>query len=120
VKRREFIALLGGAAAPWPLAAGAQQAERIRRIGMLIVFPQTDPSSRRRVEALLQGLARLGWSVGHNLTVDYRWGVADDESARTATAELLALGPDLIVANATTALAAARRATGTVPIVFTA
>jgi putative tryptophan/tyrosine transport system substrate-binding protein len=119
VKRREFIALLGGAAAPWPLAAGAQQAERIRRIGMLIVFPQTDPSSRRRVEALLQGLARLGWSVGHNLTVDYRWGVADDESARTATAELLALGPDLIVANATTALAAARRATGTVPIVFT-
>jgi ABC-type uncharacterized transport system substrate-binding protein len=119
LRRRDAITLLGGAAVAWPLAARVQQGERMRRVGMLIVFPEADPSSQRRVTVFLRSLARLGWSVGRNLAIDYRWGVSDDERAKTATAELLALGPDLIVANATTALEAARRATRTVPIVFT-
>jgi putative tryptophan/tyrosine transport system substrate-binding protein len=119
MNRRAFIALLGGAAAAWPLVARAQQGERIRRVGALIVFPENDPSSRRRAATFEQELARLGWMVGRNLQIDYRWDVSGDERARTAAAELVALNPDLILANATTAAAAAQRATRTVPIVFT-
>src|SRR5438105_1978327 len=113
------MSLLGGAAVTWPLAARAQQPERVRRLGALIVFPEDDPSSRRRVAAFEQELAKLGWIDGRNLQIAYRWGVSDDARAKAATTELLALTPDLILANATTAVAAAQRATRTVPIVFT-
>jgi putative tryptophan/tyrosine transport system substrate-binding protein len=89
LKRREFITLLGGAAAAWPLAACAQQGERMRRIGVLMVLAENDPQSRGRIAALQQGLERLGWTVGRNLTIDYRWGVSDVERARAAAAELL-------------------------------
>jgi putative tryptophan/tyrosine transport system substrate-binding protein len=119
MRRREFIALLSSGVTAWPLAARAEQGERMRRVGALIVFPESDPSSRRRTAALEQELARLGWTFGRNLQIDYRWGVSGDERARAAAAELLALNPDLILANATTAAAAAQRATRTVPIVFT-
>ena len=85
MKRREFITLLGGAAAAWPLAARAQQSERMRRVGVLIVFPENDPSSQRRVTAFQQELAKLGWTVGRNLRIDYRWSVSEDERARAAT-----------------------------------
>jgi putative tryptophan/tyrosine transport system substrate-binding protein len=118
MKRRTFISLLSGAAA-WPLAAHAQQSERMRRIGVLIVFSENDPSSQRRVAAFQQGLAKLGWTVGRNLQIEYRWAISDDETARAATTELLALAPDVILANATTAVAASQRATRAVPIVFT-
>jgi putative tryptophan/tyrosine transport system substrate-binding protein len=118
MRRRGFITIIGGAAVAWPLAARAQQSERMRRVGVLIVFPENDPSSQRRVTAFQQELAKLGWTVGRNLQIDYRWAISDDERAKAATAELLALAPDLILANATTAVAAAQQATGTVPIVF--
>ena len=119
MKRRAFITLFGGAAASWPLEARAQQPERVRRLGALIVFPEDDPSSRRRVAAFEQELAKLGWVGGRDLQIAYRWSVSDDARAKAATTELLALTPDLILANATTAVAAAQRATRTVPIVFT-
>jgi putative ABC transport system substrate-binding protein len=118
LKRRELITLLGGAAA-WPLAARAQQAERMRRIGVLMVLAESDPQSRRRIIAFQQGLEKLGWTVGRNLAVDYRWGVSDPEQARATTSELLSLAPDLILANAVSALRGAQQATRTVPIVFT-
>jgi putative ABC transport system substrate-binding protein len=117
--RREFITLLGGAAAAWPLAARAQQSERVRRIGVLMVLAESDSQSQRRITAFQEGLKKLGWTVGRNLAIDYRWGVSDPEGARATTSELLSLAPDLIVANAISALRGAQQATHTVPIVFT-
>jgi putative ABC transport system substrate-binding protein len=119
MRRREFVTLLGGTAVGWPLAALAQHPDRMRRIGALIVFSENDPSSQGRIAAFQQGLAKLGWIVGRNLQIDYRWSISDDERARSATTELLALAPDVILANATTAVAASKRATRSVPIVFT-
>ena len=119
MKRREFITLLGGAAAAWPLAARAQQPDRVRRIGVLMVLAESDSQSQRRITAFQEGLEKLGWTVGRNLAIDYRWGVSDPEAARATTSELLSLAPDLILANAISALRGAQQATHTVPIVFT-
>src|SRR5262245_44972139 len=110
MRRRAFITLLGGAAA-WPLAARAQQGERVRRIGALMALPENDPSSQRRLVAFQQGLAQLGWTVGRNVRIDWLWNISDDEKAGVAAAELIGLGPDVILANASTALAALQRAT---------
>jgi putative tryptophan/tyrosine transport system substrate-binding protein len=118
MRRREFITLVGGAVA-WPLAARAQQHERVRRVGVLMLFAETDPQSVPRVTAFEQGLAKLGWTVGRNLQIDYRWSVSEDERARAATAEVLKLGPDAILAHARPALAALQQGTRAVPIVFT-
>ena len=118
-KRRKFITLIGGATVAWPLAARAQQPERMRRISVLIVLPENDPQSQARVAVLQQGLEKLGWTVGRNLAIDYRWGVSDVERARATTLELLNLAPDLILANAISAVRGAQLATRTVPIVFT-
>jgi len=121
--RRDFIAGLGGAAASsplWLLAARAQQAAgRMRRIGVLFGFSEGDVFASSRVAAFQQGLDRLGWTVGRNLAIDYRWSIYCNERAQAAAAELLALAPDLILVFGTTALRAAQRATKTVPIVFT-
>jgi putative ABC transport system substrate-binding protein len=119
MQRREFITLLGGAAA-WPLAARAQPRERVRRIGALMVLRATDPEGRAAATAIEQGLEKLGWTVGRNLQIDYRWDVTEVERARLATAEILSLGPDMILATGTLATAAAQKATATLPIVFTA
>jgi putative ABC transport system substrate-binding protein len=119
MRRRDFITLLGGAAVAWPLTTHAQQAERVRRIGVLIVLSENDSQSQGRITAFQQGLEKLGWTVGRNLAIDYRWGVSDPERARAATAELLSLAPDLILANALSAARGAQQATRTVPIVFT-
>jgi putative ABC transport system substrate-binding protein len=118
MKRRQFITLLGGAAA-WPLAARAQQTERVRRIGVLMNLAADDPESLRRVTAFVQGLQELGWTVGRNLQIEYRWGV-DTDRIRKNAAELVALAPDVVLANAPPSVFALQQASRTVPIVFVA
>jgi ABC-type uncharacterized transport system substrate-binding protein len=117
VNRRSFITLLGGAVA-WPLAARAQQGERVRRIGVLITLGADDPEAQRRAMALEQGLEKLGWTIGRNLHVDYRWGASDNERARAGAAELLKLAPELILANSPPAVRAVQQTAAPIPIVF--
>src|SRR5262245_2139673 len=118
MRRREFITLLGGAAA-WPLAARAQQPPgRMRRIGVLMNLAADDPEAPARVAALAQGLGELGWIVGRNVMIDYRWAAGDVERNRKYAAELVALAPQVILANSTQAVAALLQTTRTVPIVF--
>jgi putative ABC transport system substrate-binding protein len=118
MKRREVIALLGGAAA-WPLAAGAQQPDRMRRIGVLMAATADDPEYQPRVKAFQQGLAELGWTDGRNVRVDTRWATTNADDIRKHAVELAALAPDVIVAGSgTTTLAPLLQATRTVPIVF--
>jgi putative tryptophan/tyrosine transport system substrate-binding protein len=119
MRRREFIALIGGATA-WPLAAYAQEPERRRRIGALILYAESDPLARRYQTVFEQGLDKLGWIVGKNLLIDYRWSISGPDEAKAAVAELLNLSPDLILANSLSAVRAAQQATHSVPIVFTA
>jgi len=119
VKRREFLTLLGGAAAGWPLAARAQQRERLRRIGVLMPSAADDPEFQARMTAFLQGLAQLGWLDGRNVRIDSRWGVADADRIRKYAAELVALAPDVILTSTSAAVAPLLQATRTVPIVFT-
>ena len=120
MKRRDFITLLGGAAAAWPLAARAQQSDRVRRIGMLVPNTADDPVYQTRITAFLQELAQLGWIDGRNVHIDIRWGAADADRIRKSAAELVALTPDAILANGSAALASLLQATRTIPIVFTA
>jgi putative ABC transport system substrate-binding protein len=119
VKRRTFISLLGGAAAAWPLAARAQQGERVRRIGVLMAQAANDPEGQARIAAFLQGLQELGWSVGRNLRIDIRWSAGNADDTHKYAAELVALAPDIILASTTPSVAALLQATRTVPIVFT-
>jgi putative ABC transport system substrate-binding protein len=113
VKRREFITLLGGATAALPLAARAQQGERMRRIGVLMNLTADDDDASPRVTALAQGLQQLGWTVGRNLRIDYRWGAMDAERARRYAPELIALAPEVILAVSAPAVAALQQATRT-------
>ena len=119
IQRREFVTLVGGAAVAWPLAALAQQPERIRRIGVLMPMAADDPLSPVRIAAFLQGLRELGWADGRNVQIDYRWGGGDAERVRKHAAELVALVPDVIVAWGASTAGPLQRATRTVPIVFT-
>jgi putative tryptophan/tyrosine transport system substrate-binding protein len=116
--RREFITLLGGAAVAWPLAARAQQAARKRRIGVLMAISESDPEAKPRVKALEQGLQDWGWVKEQNLLIDYRWTRADITQTQLYAAELVRSAPELIIANSTPALAALRRETRTIPLVF--
>jgi putative ABC transport system substrate-binding protein len=118
VKRRQFITLIGGAAATWPLAAGAQQRERMRRIGVLMHLAADDPEGQRRVAAFLQGLQEAGWAVGRNVDIDMRWAAGEADRFRRYAMELIALAPDVILASATPSARAVQQATRTVPIVF--
>ena len=103
----------------WPFAAGAQQADRMRRIGVLLAITADDPESKARVAAFAQRLQQLGWTVGQNVRVDYRWAGANVDNMRKYAAELVALAPDVILAHSSAAVAPLLQATRTVPIVFT-
>jgi putative tryptophan/tyrosine transport system substrate-binding protein len=118
MKRRAFISLLGGAAAAWPVAARAQQPERMRRIGVLNNIAADDPDAPVRVAALAQGLQELGWTIGRSLRIEYRWSAGDADRIRRYAAELAALSPDLMIAYGGAHAAAVQRAAPTVPIVF--
>jgi putative tryptophan/tyrosine transport system substrate-binding protein len=117
MKRRAFITLLGGAAA-WPLAARAQQLQRMRRIGMLMPWAAADPEAQARLTAFVQALALLGWIDGRNVRIETRWGDGNADRYRQHAAELVALAPDVIVAVTSPVVAALQRETRSVPIVF--
>jgi len=117
MKRRQFITILGGAAA-WPLAARAQQSERMRRIGVLMNLVADDPEAQVRLAAFHQGLQELGWTVGRNLRIDTRWGAGDADRYRRYSTELVALAPDVILAASGAIVPWLLQATRSVPIVF--
>jgi putative tryptophan/tyrosine transport system substrate-binding protein len=117
MRRREFIGLLGGVAA-WPLAARAQQGERVRRIGVLMSAVEGDQRGLESITAFAQGLAELGWTVGRNVRIEYRWGAGDLDRFRRYAAELIALSPDVVLATAGSIVGAFQQASRTVPIVF--
>ena len=118
IKRREFITLLGGAAAAWPLAVRAQQGERVRRIGVLMSTAVDDPQDPARLAAFAQGLQELGWTIGRNVRLDYRWSASSPDNARKYAAELAALAPNVMLASGTIALAAVQHMRHTIPVVF--
>jgi putative ABC transport system substrate-binding protein len=119
IGRREFITLLGGGAATgWPLAARAQRPEKMRRIGLLYTFASDDPEGQARNAAFLQALQPLGWTVGRNLRIDYRWGAGDAASTRKNAAELVALAPDVILTNGAAGVGPLLEVTRSVPVVF--
>jgi putative tryptophan/tyrosine transport system substrate-binding protein len=120
VKRRRFITLLGGAAAAWPVAAVAQQGERVRRIGVLMGRAAGDAEGQKQAAVLRRGLEELHWLSARNLDIEYRWTAGDPVRAQAQAKEIVELGVDVIVANGTPALVAARRASETIPIVFVA
>ena len=119
MKRREFITLLGGAAAAWPLAARAQQSERVRRVGVLMSAAANDREAPARIASFLGGLQQLGWIEGRNIRIDIRWAAGDlDFNSKKYAAELVALAPDVLLATAGPTVAALQAETRSVPIVF--
>jgi putative ABC transport system substrate-binding protein len=118
LRRREFIAGLGGAAASWPFAARAQQGDRVQRIGVLMTLDENDPLARPRVSAFTQALADLGWAVGRNVRTDLRWGGGDTNRIRALAQELVRLQPGIILAESTPETIAVQRETRTIPVVF--
>ena len=118
MKRREFITLLGGAALAWPVAARAQQAERVRRVLVLMGSAETDPNGQASTATFRRSLQELGWTDGRNIKIDYRWTAGKPDRARDYATKLATLAPDVIVANGTQVLTALQRATRSIPIVF--
>jgi len=118
MQRREFITLLGGVATAWPFAALAQQADRVRRIGVFMNLAANDPEASKEMAAFLGGLQELGWIRGGNLQIEYRWGAGDSKLYPRYAAELVALAPDIMLASGGTTVGALQQATSTVPIVF--
>jgi putative tryptophan/tyrosine transport system substrate-binding protein len=119
MQRREFITLLGGAAAAWPLAVSAQQPDRVRRIGVLMAHTKSDPEFQAYLGAFRDGLQKLGWSEGRNIRIDARWGALDDAELRQRSAkELIALQPDLILTQNTPPTASMLQQTRTIPVIF--
>ena len=118
MKRRAFITLLGGAVAGWPLAARAQQDERVRRVGVLMPAAESDPEYQVRMAAFQQALALLGWTDGRNARIEIRWATNNADRIRRSATELVALAPDVILASGESTMPALRQATRTVPIVF--
>jgi putative tryptophan/tyrosine transport system substrate-binding protein len=119
MRRREFVSLLGGGVAAWPLMARGQQRDRVRQIGLLSPFSENDPETKARLAAFKERLEQLGWTDGRNIKIEYRFSEGNIERTRTAAAELVALTPDVIVAYANPAVSALKPITSTIPIVFT-
>ena len=119
IRRREFITLVGGAAAAWPLFARAQQAERMRRIGVLMGFAENDSRSHAHMAAFRDGLQKLGWREGRNIRIDTRWAAFDAESRQRFAKELITLRPDLILSHSTPTTAELLLQTRTIPIIAT-
>jgi putative ABC transport system substrate-binding protein len=117
LKRREFVTLIGGVAA-WPITARAQQPERVRRIGVLMLYPDNDTQGQIRAEVFRRELEKNGWTVGGNLQINYRWGTGDADWVRSAAAQLLREMPDVMLANGDAAERAAQQLTHTVPVIF--
>ena len=118
MRRREFIAGLGGAAVSWPVVARAQQADRVRRIGVLMNLPADDPEAKTRIAAFVQTLKELGWTDSQNVVIDYRWGGGDGERYRRSAQELIELSPDVVLCSGSVTVSAMQQVTRTVPIVF--
>ena len=118
VRRRAFIIAIASSAAPWPLTARAQQSSRVRRIGVLMNTTAEDPLGQAASAAFAQGLQQLGWEIGGNVRIDYRWGAGDTERFRKYAVELVALTPDVILATANSVVGYLQQASRTVPIVF--
>jgi len=118
IGRRELLAALGGAAAAWPLAAGAQQGGRMRRVGVLQNLASDDPAEQARLMAFGQGLQELGWTIGQNVRIENRWSAGDPDRIRRNTEEMVALAPDVILASGNAGVAPLLQATRTVPVVF--
>ena len=118
MRRRQFITLLGGAAAAWPFAARAQQPERMRRIGVLMNVAADDPEAQARKVAYLTGLREHGWIEGRNIRIESRWAAGDAERLRRDAAELIALAPEVVLAGGTSTVGPLQQASSTVPIVF--
>ena len=118
MRRREFITLVGGAAITWPVTARAQQPDRMRRIGLLMIVPEGDPQSRADRDALESGLHALGWIVGRNVGLEYHWSDGDEALLRKYAAELAGTSPDVLMTEGTAALAAVNRETKSIPTIF--
>jgi putative tryptophan/tyrosine transport system substrate-binding protein len=118
MKRREFVTLIGGAAVSWPSAARAQQVERVRRIGVVIMYPENDPQGQLRATAFQSQLEKAGWTIGGNLQVNFEWGTGDADWVRSTTEQALRRTPDVLLANGDAATFAARGLTTAVPIIF--
>jgi putative tryptophan/tyrosine transport system substrate-binding protein len=118
MRRRDFIKVIAGSAAAWPLAAHAQQVDRVRRIGVLTGFSEDDPEGQRRVSAFLDRLHDLGLTEGRNIRIDYRWGAGDANSIHAYATELVRLGPDVILVNSSSVLRPLQQETSSIPIVF--
>src|SRR5262249_23146119 len=119
MRRRDFIELVAGSAIAWPLAAHAQQPERVRHVGVLMNLAATDAEGQARLAAFLQGLQEYGWAVGRNVRIDIRWAAGNADDIRTYAAELVALAPDVILVSGGTAVGPLLQVTRTVPVVFT-
>src|SRR5262245_33119515 len=120
IRRRELLVTLGGAAAAWPLAARAQQGERVRRISVLMNLAADDPEGQARIAAFLQGLQEAGWAVGNNARIDIRWGAGDLDRITSNVAQVSSLAPDVMLASTNQVMATLQQTTRSVPIVFTA
>jgi putative ABC transport system substrate-binding protein len=118
MQRREFITLLGGAAATWSVAARAQQAARIRRVAVLMLYAENDGEGQLRARAFRDGLEASGWKIGTDLQIDFRWGVGDLEWIRSTVSDLMKFAPEVILANSDQTAGASQSASRTIPIVF--
>src|SRR5262249_2787355 len=120
MRRHDFVKVLASGAVAWPLAVRAQQSERMRRIGVLMLYPENDPQGQLRATAFRQGLEKLGWTVGRNVQIDFHWGLGDADWIRSAAGQLLRLGPDVILPHGRPAARTMQQSSRTVPVIFIA